>query len=296
MSATPNRVKGFAIVSAIFIPLTFLVGVWGMNFDPQASPWNMPESTRTRRDPMVSRYFEPVTVPAAPRNVSVVGFVESVSVGQTLAAKRRQRIVPEREQGRTPATVASRGPEADLGRVDDGHVEIGLGGEVRPGEMGAEHLALMAGQLGMQPRFLAQQARDMADRVPTAIDQAAREIGNRLAGGIRQGPDVLARFALGEWALLLPHTGLDGAVAVAQRCLERVNGQELRVGGSTVSLCVSAGVAAHQPVRRYSVDTVGMLLQAAERAQRQSSALGGGRAVGVACGSAAAQAGAPPER
>lgn len=32
-------------VSTIFIPLTFLVGVWGMNFDPQASPWNMPELT-----------------------------------------------------------------------------------------------------------------------------------------------------------------------------------------------------------------------------------------------------------
>ena len=31
------------IVSAIFIPLTFLVGVWGMNFDTAVSPWNMPE-------------------------------------------------------------------------------------------------------------------------------------------------------------------------------------------------------------------------------------------------------------
>ena len=31
------------IVSAIFIPLTFLVGVWGMNFEPDSSPWNMPE-------------------------------------------------------------------------------------------------------------------------------------------------------------------------------------------------------------------------------------------------------------
>jgi GGDEF domain-containing protein len=128
------------------------------------------------------------------------------------------------------------------------------------------------------------------DALRAALDQDLErcdwEIGNRLAGGIRQGPDVLARFALGEWALLLPHTGLDGAVAVAQRCLERVCGQELRAAsGAPLRLSVSAGVAAHQPVRRYGVETVGGLLQAAERAQRQSSALGGGRAVGTACDS-----------
>ena len=39
-----NEVISFlTIVSAIFIPLTFLAGIWGMNFDPDASPWNMPE-------------------------------------------------------------------------------------------------------------------------------------------------------------------------------------------------------------------------------------------------------------
>ena len=36
-------VRFLTVVSAIFIPLTFIVGVWGMNFDPNASPWNMPE-------------------------------------------------------------------------------------------------------------------------------------------------------------------------------------------------------------------------------------------------------------
>lgn len=42
--ARTNEIITFlTIVSAIFIPLTFFVGVWGMNFDPHASPWNMPE-------------------------------------------------------------------------------------------------------------------------------------------------------------------------------------------------------------------------------------------------------------
>jgi magnesium transporter len=40
---TSDIISVLTIVSAIFIPLTFLVGVWGMNFDASASPWNMPE-------------------------------------------------------------------------------------------------------------------------------------------------------------------------------------------------------------------------------------------------------------
>lgn len=29
--------------AAIFIPLTFIAGIYGMNFNPEASAWNMPE-------------------------------------------------------------------------------------------------------------------------------------------------------------------------------------------------------------------------------------------------------------
>jgi magnesium transporter len=44
LQARTNDVVSFlTIVSVIFIPLTFLAGIWGMNFDPDASPWNMPE-------------------------------------------------------------------------------------------------------------------------------------------------------------------------------------------------------------------------------------------------------------
>jgi magnesium transporter len=31
------------MIATIFIPLSFVVGIYGMNFDPAASPWNMPE-------------------------------------------------------------------------------------------------------------------------------------------------------------------------------------------------------------------------------------------------------------
>ncbi|MBP0440538.1 magnesium/cobalt transporter CorA [Tianweitania sediminis] len=40
---TNDVINLLTIVSTIFIPLTFLAGIWGMNFDPEVSPWNMPE-------------------------------------------------------------------------------------------------------------------------------------------------------------------------------------------------------------------------------------------------------------
>lgn len=35
--------KVLTVIGAIFIPLTFITSLYGMNFDRQASPWNMPE-------------------------------------------------------------------------------------------------------------------------------------------------------------------------------------------------------------------------------------------------------------
>jgi magnesium transporter len=35
--------KVLTIISVVFIPLTFIAGVYGMNFNTQVSRWNMPE-------------------------------------------------------------------------------------------------------------------------------------------------------------------------------------------------------------------------------------------------------------
>lgn len=49
LSSVSNRMndvmKLLTVISTIFIPLTFIAGVYGMNFDPAASPFNMPELT-----------------------------------------------------------------------------------------------------------------------------------------------------------------------------------------------------------------------------------------------------------
>ncbi|GAB4218317.1 MAG: magnesium/cobalt transporter CorA [Synechococcales cyanobacterium] len=47
LSFVSNRMneimKVLTIISSIFIPLTFIAGIYGMNFNPESSPWNMPE-------------------------------------------------------------------------------------------------------------------------------------------------------------------------------------------------------------------------------------------------------------
>jgi magnesium transporter len=47
LSSISNRINDVMRVltlwATIFIPLTFIASIYGMNFDPEASPWNMPE-------------------------------------------------------------------------------------------------------------------------------------------------------------------------------------------------------------------------------------------------------------
>lgn len=47
LSSVSNRMnevmKVLTMIATIFIPLTFIAGIYGMNFDPDSSPWNLPE-------------------------------------------------------------------------------------------------------------------------------------------------------------------------------------------------------------------------------------------------------------
>lgn len=47
LSSVSNRMnevmKTLTVISSIFIPLTFIAGIYGMNFNTEVSPWNMPE-------------------------------------------------------------------------------------------------------------------------------------------------------------------------------------------------------------------------------------------------------------
>ncbi len=51
---TNEIMKVLTLMSTIFMPLTFIVGIYGMNFNPESSPFNMPE--------LNSRYGYPLTM------------------------------------------------------------------------------------------------------------------------------------------------------------------------------------------------------------------------------------------
>jgi magnesium transporter len=54
VSARMNEVmKMLTVIATIFIPLGFVASVYGMNFDTQRSPWNMPELAWTYGYPAV---------------------------------------------------------------------------------------------------------------------------------------------------------------------------------------------------------------------------------------------------
>jgi serine/threonine-protein kinase HipA len=71
-----------------------------------------------------------------------------------------------------------------------------IDGEYRPAAMTSAHLASLARQLGMRPQFLAQQAADLARRMPDAIDQAVKDVKPALPHSARILAERLQQFVL----------------------------------------------------------------------------------------------------
>jgi magnesium transporter len=60
LSGVSNRMnevmKVLTVISTVFMPITFIAGIYGMNFDPDASPFDMPE--------LKTRYGYPIALAA----------------------------------------------------------------------------------------------------------------------------------------------------------------------------------------------------------------------------------------
>ncbi|MBI5153919.1 GGDEF domain-containing protein [Candidatus Poribacteria bacterium] len=76
-------------------------------------------------------------------------------------------------------------------------------------------------------------------------DEALRHVAELLCRGIRES-DILARWGGEEFALLLPDTGPEESIALAERIRSNIAKSELLVGSQIVRLTVSVGGTAFQ--------------------------------------------------
>lgn len=89
-----ETMKVLTMIATIFIPLTFITSIYGMNFDPHASSWNMPE--------LRSPYGYPI----------ILGLMAAMSLGMLVYFRRRGWIQPMFKRSR----AAIREPEPELPR------------------------------------------------------------------------------------------------------------------------------------------------------------------------------------
>jgi diguanylate cyclase (GGDEF)-like protein len=81
-------------------------------------------------------------------------------------------------------------------------------------------------------------------------DDCLRRIGDAVSHARQRAGDLAARYGGEELAVLLPHTDLAGAVAVAEKMRQGVNGLRIAHAGNPAGIVtISAGVAAFVPTR-----------------------------------------------
>ena len=80
-----------------------------------------------------------------------------------------------------------------------------IGGEYKPAAMTSSNLVPLARQLGMRPQFLAQQAADLARRVPDAFERAVKDVKPALPHSARILAERLQQFVLSTTKKVAEH-------------------------------------------------------------------------------------------
>ena len=82
-----------------------------------------------------------------------------------------------------------------------------VGGETKPGAVTREHLDAMAAELRMRPQFIARRARELAEGVPAAVEQALHTVSPSLSPGAKVLAARLKRFVLSSTARTVARVG-----------------------------------------------------------------------------------------
>lgn len=103
------------------------------------------------------------------------------------------------------------------------------------------------------------------ERGHLAGDEVIRRTAEILSNGIRES-DTLGRYGGEEFAVLLPHTKLDGALVLAERLRKCVAAQPITFGNQSIPVTISIGVAELHP----DTPSYEQLIQDADTALYQS--------------------------
>lgn len=114
-------------------------------------------------------------------------------------------------------------------------------------------------------------------------DQAADLVAERIAGHLgdivrRTGrvSDAMGRLGQTEFAIIAPGTEAAGAMRLAERIRESVEGSPLHVGGADFQMRIRAGYCAVPDFSESSVDAVELLLRATTALRYVGPGVGGG--------------------
>ena len=113
-------------------------------------------------------------------------------------------------------------------------------------------------------------ANGMPELETTDIEALLIGAKQALARHLRE-TDLVSAFHPGSWVVFLPHTPAEGAMVVAERLREKLNGLQ------KTYLTASAGVAFHVPVEGTGDLSFGKLFRDATDALAQARSEGGGR-------------------
>lgn len=109
-----------------------------------------------------------------------------------------------------------------------------------------------------------------------AGDDVLRNVGTVLKESCRVY-DVPGRYGGEEFCLMLPQTGLQNTMTVAERIRSRVEGNTLHVGEGKVRITTSIGVAGIDSSPEQAIDTAISLIDRADRALYSAKNLGRNR-------------------
>ena len=105
-------------------------------------------------------------------------------------------------------------------------------------------------------------------------DQVLQELVKRSCLIIRRGIDWIARAGGEEFILVLPHTGLKGAIVVADRLRSVIAGEPIRTSVGPLAVTVSVGVTALDGIPELGSTSPDELLRAADECVYASKNLG----------------------